>query len=95
MEVQVAVSDLAVDPDAPFIIFGTVKDPKQMPGAGVTRNPYVAAAKFILEKNAPEKDVIKTANAIVREILKYRDKLKETPEPGGTDPLNGAHDGVR
>jgi hypothetical protein len=79
MEVQVSVIDLAVNPDAPFIIFGTVKDPKQMPGAVVTLNPYVAAAKFVLEKNAPEKDVKKTGKAIAQEIMKYREQLKQAP----------------
>ena len=86
MEVQVSVSDLAVNPDASFIIFGTVKDPKQMPGAVVTRNPYVAAAKFVLEKNASEKDVQRTAREIVQEIKKYREKL--TGAPGTTPPSN-------
>jgi hypothetical protein len=86
MEVQVSVIDLAVDPDAPFIIFGTVKDPKQMPGAVVTRNPYVAAAKFVLEKNASEKDVKRTAQEIVQEIQKYEEKLKEEAVP--TPPTN-------
>jgi hypothetical protein len=81
MEVQVSISDLAVNPDAPFAIFGTVKDPKQMPGAVVTRNPYVAAAKFVLEKNASEKDVKKTGKAIAQEIMKYREQLKEAPGP--------------
>ena len=81
MEVQVSVADLAVDPDAPFIIFGTIKDPKQMPGAVVTRNPYVAAAKFVLEKNASEKNVTRTAKEIVQEIQKYRTKLNEAPGP--------------
>jgi len=86
MEVQVSVIDLAVNPDAPFIIFGTVKDPKQMPGAVVTRNPYVAAAKFVLEKNASEKDVKRTAHEIVQEIQKYEEKLKEEAVP--TPPTN-------
>jgi len=86
MEVQVSVADLAVDPDAPFIIFGTVKDPKQMPGAVVTRNPYVAAAKFVLEKNASEKDVTRTAKEIVQEIQKYPEKL--TGSPSSIPPTN-------
>jgi hypothetical protein len=86
MEVQVSVTDLAVNPDAPFIIFGTVKDPKQMPGAVVTRNPYVAAAKFVLEKNASEKDVTRTAKEIVQEIQKYREKL--TGSPSSIPPTN-------
>jgi len=86
MEVQVSVTDLAVNPDAPCIIFGTVKDPKHMPGAVVTRNPYVAAAKFVLEKNASEKDATRTAKEIIQEIQKYREKL--TGSPSSIPPTN-------
>jgi len=71
MDVQVSVSDLAgAYPKEPFIVFGTVKDPKKMPGAVVSMNPYVAAAKFVMEKNATEKDIKKTAEQIVAEMLK-------------------------
>jgi hypothetical protein len=31
-------------------------------------NPYVAAAKFVMEKNAPEKTVKKTAAEIAKEV---------------------------
>jgi hypothetical protein len=71
MEVYVTVSDLAKNPDAPFLVFGTEKDPGKIPGAVVTMNPYVAAAKFVMEKNASEKDVKKTAARIVDEVVKY------------------------
>ncbi|UZR27148.1 DUF4410 domain-containing protein [Methylococcus mesophilus] len=78
MDVQVGVSDLAgKDPHQPFIVFGTVKDPSKMPGAVVTMNPYVAAAKFVMEKNATGKDIEKTAEQIVDEILKYRQKFED------------------
>jgi hypothetical protein len=80
MEVQVGVSNLARNPETPFIIFGTIKDPSHMPGAVVTLNPFVAAAKFVLEKNASERDVKLTAKQIVLEMLKYRDKFKEEAE---------------
>lgn len=75
MELQVSVSDLAVNPAAPFIIFGTEKEPGRMPGAVVTMNPYVAAAKFVLGRNASEKDVKKTANQIVETVVGYMEKL--------------------
>jgi Domain of unknown function (DUF4410) len=84
MEVQVWASDLARNPEAPFIIFGTIKDPSHMPGAVVTLNPFVAAAKFVLEKNASERDVKRTAKEIVLEMLKYRDKFKERAELSGS-----------
>ncbi len=71
MEVYVKISNLADDPDAPFIIFGTEKEPNKVPGAIVTMNPYVAAAKFVLQKNASEKDVKKTATQIVETVMNY------------------------
>jgi len=75
MEVYVSVSDLGGNPDAPFVIFGTEKDPGKMPGAVVTMNPYVAAAKFVMEKNASDKDVKKTAGQIVTELVNYMESL--------------------
>lgn len=75
MDVQVSINDLAsANPREPFIVFGTVKDPKKIPGAIITMNPYVAAAKFVLEKNATEKDIQKTAEQIVDEILRNLEK---------------------
>ena len=48
-----------------------------LPGAVVTMNPYMAAARFVMEKNAPERDVKRTAKEIVSEVQKYKDKFKE------------------
>ncbi len=75
MEVYVKISDLADDPDKPFIIFGTEKEANKVPGAIVTMNPYVAAAKFVLQKNASEKDVKKTAAQIVETVTNYMKTL--------------------
>lgn len=78
MEVQVGISDLAsTQPRHAFMVFGTVKEPGKMPGAIVTMNPYVAAAKFVMEKNATERDIRNTATQIVAEVLKYENKIKE------------------
>ncbi len=77
MEVVVGVSDLARNPVAPFIIFGAVSDPSKLPGAVVTLNPYVAAAKFVLEKSATDRDVKHTSKEIVNELLKYKGKFEE------------------
>jgi hypothetical protein len=77
MDVQVGISDLSGGhPHDPFIVFGTVTDPSKMPGAAVTMNPYVAAAKFVMEKNAAEKDIQKTAEQIVGELIKYESTIK-------------------
>ncbi len=84
MEVYVKVCNLADDPDAPFIIFGTEKEPNRIPGAVVTMNPYVAAAKFVMQKNASERDVKKTAAQIVETVMNYvktLDNREETPQP--------------
>lgn len=81
MEVQVGISDLAsTKPTEPFMIFGTVKDPNKLPGAVVTMNPYVAAAKFVMEKNATGRDINNTAEQIVDEILKYEQTIRQEAE---------------
>jgi hypothetical protein len=81
MDLQVGISDLAsAEPRAAFAVFGTTKDPSLIPGAAVTKNPYVAAAKFVLEKNAGERDIQKTAAQVVEEILKFEKQIREKPE---------------
>jgi hypothetical protein len=80
MQVMVGVNDLARNPEAPFIIFGTVTDPSKLPGAAVSMNPYMAAARFVMEKSATEKDVKRTSTEIVRELLKYQEKFREQAE---------------
>lgn len=78
MEIQVSISDLqSANPKSPFVIFGTLKDPNKMPGAIVSKNPYVAAAKFVLEKNATTKDVKNSAQQIVDELMKFWNQGKQ------------------
>lgn len=78
MEVQVGISDLQSEtPRTPFAIFGTIKDPSKQPGAAVTKNPYVAAARFIMEKNATTRDIQNTAGDIIDELLKFRDEARQ------------------
>jgi hypothetical protein len=77
MEVQVGVSDLASpQPEEAFLVFGTITDPSRLPGGAVTRNPYVVAAKFVLEKGAPRRDVEHTAKTIADELVKFRDRVR-------------------
>ena len=52
-----------------------------IPGAVVTMNPYVAAAKFVLQKNATERDIRRTAEQIVEEILKYGQQIMKKEPP--------------
>lgn len=77
MEVQVGVSDLASPrPTESFLVFGTITDPSRLPGGAVTRNPYVVAAKFVLEKGAARRDVEHTAKAIADELAKFRERVR-------------------
>ena len=77
MEVQVGVSDLASpQPTESFLVFGTVTDPSRLPGGAVTRNPYMVAAKFVLEKGAPRGDVEHTAKTIADELVKFREQVR-------------------
>ncbi|HSD54729.1 MAG TPA: DUF4410 domain-containing protein [Burkholderiales bacterium] len=77
MEVQVGVSDLdSPRPTESFLVFGTITDPSRLPGGVVTRNPYVVAAKFVLEKGAPRRDVEHTAQTIAAELVKFRDQVR-------------------
>jgi hypothetical protein len=56
-------------------VFGTITDPSRLPGGVVTRNPYVVAAKFVLEKGAPRRYVEHTAKAIADELAKFRERV--------------------
>jgi hypothetical protein len=71
MEVQANVTNLNTYPDTPFLLFGTEAGSGKKPGAVVTLNPYVAAAKFVMTKNATDKDVEHTGAEISAEIIKY------------------------
>ena len=42
-----------------------------LPGAVVTKNPYVAAVKFVMSKREPEREAKKVAKAIAGEVGKF------------------------
>jgi len=71
-EVYVNVYELAASSDSPAVAFGSDTNSRKMPGAVVTMNPYVAAAKFFLDENATEKVVKRLAETIAEEILGFR-----------------------
>ena len=71
MQIEVNITNMSTNPGTPFLTLGTKTGSGDMPGAAVTINPYVAAAKFVLAKNASEKDVIHAASNIAAEIVKY------------------------
>jgi hypothetical protein len=73
MDLYVTMNDLS-RPDQPLYNASESGQSGKKAGAAVTMNPYVAAAKFVLEKNASEKTVKKTASEISEDIMKH---LKE------------------
>jgi hypothetical protein len=70
MDLYVTLTDLAA-PQTP--LYETAKDENsgKKIGAVITMNPYVAAAKFVMEKQAPEKTVKKTASDIAKEVERH------------------------
>ncbi len=53
-----------------MVLLDTTMDGRKdrMPGAVITMNPYVAGAKFILTKNAPDRDIKKLGSQIAGRI---------------------------
>jgi hypothetical protein len=82
MDLYVTMSDLA-SPQKSLYNQAQEDSSSKRPGAAITLNPYVAAAKFVMEKNAPEKTVKKTASEISAEVVKHL-KEHETPSATGT-----------
>jgi hypothetical protein len=70
-EVSVEVDRLGVGSSTPILRFGTQAESGQMPGAAVTKNPYVAAAKFVLGKQATARDVEAMGKEIAKQIADY------------------------
>ena len=67
MDLYVTLTDLAA-PQKPLYEVANKENSGKKIGAVITMNPYVAAAKFVMEKNAPEKTVKKTASDIAKEV---------------------------
>jgi hypothetical protein len=57
------------NPQKPLYETSEKGENKNKVGAAITMNPYVAAAKFVMEKNAPEKAVKSAASDITKEIV--------------------------
>jgi hypothetical protein len=67
-QVTVSVADLAGDPSAPFIVFGRAEALRgQGPPAGW--NPYVVAARFVVDRVESSADIQKLAREIVDTIM--------------------------
>ncbi len=70
VEVHVQVHTIN-NPDKPFLIFDSEKASGHAPGAILSLNPYVAAAKFVMTKNEPQKESKKIGDAIAKELGKF------------------------
>jgi hypothetical protein len=74
VKVQVEVYDLAKDPNSPFLVYGAGEEGRKGPGAVVFKNPYAAAARYVLSRNATEKDVVKLGNQIAADLVKISEQ---------------------
>jgi hypothetical protein len=70
VKVQVEMYDLAKDSNSPFLVYGAGEEGRKSPGAVALRNPYVAAARYVLSRRATEKDVVKLGNQIAADLVK-------------------------
>jgi len=77
MDLYVTMNDLS-RPHQPLYTSTVAGESGKKPGAAITMNPYVAAAKFVMEKNAPEKTIKKTASEISQDIVAH---LKQHEAP--------------
>ncbi len=68
MQLFVTLTDLA-SPQKPLYETSEKGTSKDNPGAAISMNPYVAAAKFVMEKNASEKVIKSTAATISKDVV--------------------------
>jgi uncharacterized protein DUF4410 len=81
--------------NTPFLTFDSDGASGHMPGAAVMhKNPYVAAAKFVMSKKEPEREAKKVARSIADEIGKFMaaqsiPTLKSSKASGAASPHGG------
>jgi hypothetical protein len=75
-QLTVSVANLAKDPNAPFIVFGKAEALKGQ-GAPVGWNPYVVAAKFVINTVESATDLEKLAKEIVQTIMQNKQIVEE------------------
>jgi uncharacterized protein DUF4410 len=59
------------DMRTPFLTFDSKGASGYLPGAVAVKNPYVAAAKFVMSNREPEQEARKVAQAIANQIAKF------------------------
>ena len=75
-QLTVSVANLSKDPNAPFIVFGKAEALKGQ-GAPVGWNPYVVAAKFVINTVESATDLEKLAKEIVQTIMQNKQIVEE------------------
>jgi len=82
MEVKVKLSEV-MDGGLRPIFDSTIEGRKnRLPGAAVTKNPYVAGAKYVLSKKAPDREVKKLGARIAEKLYDYMEEQGESTERG-------------
>jgi len=71
MGVRVRMSEVMDGGVRPLYDTATNGKKNRMPGAVVTKNPYVAGAKFVVAKNAPDREVKKLGKEIADKLVEY------------------------
>jgi hypothetical protein len=69
LQVATSVDDLSTGTPAPFYQLDTNAESGKLPGAAVTLNPYVAAARFVLAGGDLDRNVKQTAKEIAKAIV--------------------------
>ena len=75
-QLTVSVANLSKDPNAPFIVFGKAEALKGQ-GAPVGWNPYVVAAKFVINTVESATDLEKLATEIVQTIMTNKEIVEQ------------------
>jgi hypothetical protein len=78
LQVLVAVDDLTQGTPKPIYEVDTKADSGKLPGAAITLNPYVAAARFVLSGSDLDRNVKQTATQIAEQVSR---RLKESSPP--------------
>ncbi len=69
LQLAVGIDDLARGTPAPFYQLDTSAKSRDMPGAAVTLNPYVAAAKFVVAKGDLDRNVKDSAHEVAKTVI--------------------------
>ena len=79
IEVAGTLSDLATNPPTTLLQFGGINPQKNMPGGLIMKSPVAMGAKFVLAKDATDKDVKKLAVRMAEDIIKFLHGNGEAP----------------